>query len=154
MIKPRTAGKPGVVLEIKTARKKQRTVDKSLKPALEQLQKNDYAAEMRASGVTPIHQIAVAFDGKIVKVALPKAAAKKGGKLQKVKDAVRKAAKKVVKWAADPSKWAPFSGAVQLRAVAECLAKLPIFDTLFAMVRRWLFGLSARASSKMALWLD
>jgi hypothetical protein len=85
LIKPRRAGKPGVILELKTARTRERSIESAMNEGLEQLETHDYAAELRASGVQKIQQMAVAFDGKRVmvlpkgapKLELPKAAAKK-----------------------------------------------------------------------------
>jgi hypothetical protein len=67
MIQPREAGRPGAVLELKVRRKGQ-TLQRALKEAQEQLRDRDYAAELRALGASPIHQVAVAFDGKHVLV--------------------------------------------------------------------------------------
>lgn len=54
MIVPRSAGGPGVVLELK------------------QIETQDYAAELRAVGASPIHRLAFAFDGKkVIAGALP-----------------------------------------------------------------------------------
>jgi hypothetical protein len=94
LIKPRRAGKPGVVLELKAARKGERTMKQALNEGLRQLQENDYAAELRTAGVEKIHQMAIAFDGKKVLVASPKAPAKKTGTLRKVGQALRKVVKK------------------------------------------------------------
>lgn len=73
LIKPRRAGKPGVVLELKSARKGETTLKKAVAEGLAQLEENDYAAELRAAGVATIQQMVVAFDGKRVMV-LPKGA--------------------------------------------------------------------------------
>lgn len=77
LIKPRQTGKPGVILELKAARKGQRTMTQALKDGLKQLDENDYAAELRAAGVEKIHEMVIAFDGKQVKVLL------KGAKMKK-----------------------------------------------------------------------
>ena len=90
LIKPRRAGKPGVVLEIKTARKSQRSIEAAMAEGLAQLEANDYAAELRAAGVEKISQMVVAFDGKRVMV-LPK-----GAKPPKKKATKKRAAKKSV----------------------------------------------------------
>ena len=68
MIRPRQAGKPGIVLELKVARIGKKTLDEALAEGLEQLASRDYGAELRAAGATPIHAFAVAFDGKEVRV--------------------------------------------------------------------------------------
>jgi hypothetical protein len=85
LIKPRRTGKPGVILELKTARTGQRSIESAMNEGLEQLDAHDYAVELRASGVQKIQQMAIAFDGKRVmvlpkgapKLEMPKAAAKK-----------------------------------------------------------------------------
>ena len=73
LIKPRQKGKPGVVLELKAARAGEKSIERAMAEGLLQLEANDYAAELRASGVEKIHEMAVAFDGKRVMV-LPKGA--------------------------------------------------------------------------------
>ncbi|MBK8252868.1 MAG: AAA family ATPase [Polyangiaceae bacterium] len=73
LITPRRPGKPGVVLELKSARKGHQTIESALREGLRQLEANDYAADLRAAGVQTILQMAVAFDGKRVRV-LPKGA--------------------------------------------------------------------------------
>jgi hypothetical protein len=67
-IKPRRAGKPGVVLELKLARPKGKTMARALLEGREQIEKGDYRAELRAAGVEPVHALVVAFDGKKVRV--------------------------------------------------------------------------------------
>jgi hypothetical protein len=69
LIRPRRPGEPGVVLELKVARPKKKTLKQALSEGLAQLGGMDYAAELRASGAAPVHAFAVAFDGKAVKVA-------------------------------------------------------------------------------------
>jgi hypothetical protein len=88
-IKPRKPGKPGVVLELKAARRGEKTLQAAMAEGLAQLAANDYAAELRAAGVEQVREMVVAFDGKRVMV-LPK-----GAKPPKTKRAVKKAAKKV-----------------------------------------------------------
>jgi hypothetical protein len=63
-IRPKQAGKPGVVLELKVARPGRKTPEQALEEALSQIRENDYGAELRAAGATPIHALAVVFDGK------------------------------------------------------------------------------------------
>jgi hypothetical protein len=84
LIKPRKLGKPGVVLELKAARRGVKTIEKAMAEGLAQLQANDYGAELRAAGVEKIREMVVAFDGKRVMV-LPK-----GAKPPKKKSAVKK----------------------------------------------------------------
>ncbi len=80
MILPRSAGQPGVVLELKVKRKGETLREKRAvgggslsfaqrggtgKSPPERLPQ-DYAAELRAVGASPIHKMAFAFDGKKV----------------------------------------------------------------------------------------
>jgi Predicted AAA-ATPase/PD-(D/E)XK nuclease superfamily len=69
LIRPRRAGDPGAVLELKVARPRKKTLKQALSEGLSQLAGMDYGAELRASGATPVHAFAVAFDGKTVRVA-------------------------------------------------------------------------------------
>lgn len=71
LVKPRSPGRPGVVLELKVARPGKKTPEQALAEGLAQLAGCDYAAELRASGATPVHAFAVAFDGKRVHVRCP-----------------------------------------------------------------------------------
>lgn len=104
LIKPRHAGKPGAVLELKAAQPGQKTIEKAIAEGLAQFAKNDYAAELRHAGVEKIAQMVIAFDGKRVMV-LPKGA----------KPPTRKSTKKktstVKKTRAPSSKKAPKKGA-------------------------------------------
>jgi hypothetical protein len=69
MILPRTPGQPGVVLELKVRnRRKRETVKGAMKAALRQIRERDYAAELRACGASPIHEIGIVFDGKQARV--------------------------------------------------------------------------------------
>lgn len=71
MILPRAADRPGVVLELKVRRKGE-TLKQALGKALKQIETQDYAAELRAVGASPIHRMAFAFDGKkVIAGALP-----------------------------------------------------------------------------------
>src|SRR5262249_45890940 len=69
-VKPRTAGKAGVVLELKTAGSragkggKAKTLVAALREGLAQVRSKDYAAELRAAGAGEVHALVVAFDGK------------------------------------------------------------------------------------------
>lgn len=69
LIRPHQPGQPGAVLELKVARPGKKTLKQALSEGLSQLEGMDYAAELRASGATPMHAFAVAFDGKEVRVA-------------------------------------------------------------------------------------
>lgn len=88
LIKPRKPGKPGVVLELKSARPGDKTIEQAMAEGLSQFEKNDYAAELRQAGVEKIAQMVVAFDGKRVMV-LPK-----GAKPPRKKKAAKKVAAK------------------------------------------------------------
>ena len=64
LVVPRTAGQPGVVLELKRVDTEAgETVEKALEAALARSGR-DYAAELRARGAAPIHEMAAVFDGK------------------------------------------------------------------------------------------
>jgi hypothetical protein len=80
MVLPRTAGQPGVALELKRVDAEQgETKERALAAALRQIRDRDYAAELRARGAAPIHEMAAVFDGKRVYVRTappPKAKAK------------------------------------------------------------------------------
>ena len=91
LIKPRQTGKPGVVLELKSARKGVTTIEKAMADGLQQFEDNDYAAELRHAGVEKIQQMVVAFDGKRVMV-LPKGAMppRKKSATKKAKAAAKK----------------------------------------------------------------
>ncbi|HSO00306.1 MAG TPA: AAA family ATPase [Candidatus Nanopelagicales bacterium] len=74
MIRPRRAGRPGVVLELKTARRGEKTLARALQEGLRQIRQGDYEAELRAGGAAQVHSFVVAFDGKEVRVQAGKAA--------------------------------------------------------------------------------
>lgn len=64
-----------MVLELKVARGG-KTLEHALEEGIEQIRRNDYTAELRAAGAAPIHALAVAFDGKLVRtVRVPGAVA-------------------------------------------------------------------------------
>ncbi len=71
LIRPTSPGKPGVVLELKVARKGKKTLAQALKEGRSQLAAMDYGTELRAAGAAPIHAFVVAFDGKKVRVRTP-----------------------------------------------------------------------------------
>ena len=99
MIKPRRSGKPGVVLELKAAGTRAgRTQTQAINEGLRQMAKNDYTAELRGAGVTPIHAMVIAFDGKKV-VVRPG-----GAPLMKEKRATTRKATKATKKAAPKGK--------------------------------------------------
>ncbi len=68
MIRPMAPGKPGVVLELKVARTRKKTLAQAVSEGVAQLRENDYSAELRAAGAPVVHAFAVAFDGKKVRV--------------------------------------------------------------------------------------
>jgi Predicted AAA-ATPase/PD-(D/E)XK nuclease superfamily len=69
MVLPKSEGRPGVVLELKRVDVEAgETKEKAIKAALTQIRKRDYAAELRARGAAPIHEMAAVFDGKRVYV--------------------------------------------------------------------------------------
>ncbi len=70
LIEPAEPGGPGVVLELKVARPKRKTLSEALAEGLAQLRSRDYASELRALGAEPVQAYAVAFDGKAVAVAM------------------------------------------------------------------------------------
>ncbi|XXX73367.1 PD-(D/E)XK nuclease domain-containing protein [Sorangium sp. So ce134] len=57
-----------MVLELKVARGG-KSLEQALDEGVAQIQRNDYTAELRAAGAAPIHALAVAFDGKVVRAA-------------------------------------------------------------------------------------
>lgn len=67
MLEPRVPGRPGVVLERKVKRGRE-TLRRTTSRAMRQLADNDYSTELRARGASPIHEFAIAFDGKRVRV--------------------------------------------------------------------------------------
>lgn len=78
MILPRTPGQPGVVMELKVkSRRRRETMKGAVAAALKQTRERDYAAELRACGASPIHEMGVVFDGKQVRVGI--APARRGG---------------------------------------------------------------------------
>ena len=67
MLLPLEPEQPGILLELKVARKN-KTLDEALDGGEKQVREKDYGAELRAAGATPIHVFVVAFDGKTVRV--------------------------------------------------------------------------------------
>ncbi len=67
MLLPLEPGQPGVILELKVARKN-KSLEDVLDEGLKQVAANDYEAELRAAGAQPIHVFVCAFDGKEVRV--------------------------------------------------------------------------------------
>ena len=71
LIKPRQAGKPGAVMELKVLQEGE-TIAGALKGALAQLKTQAYATQLQAAGAAPIHRYAALFDGKRVWLVTPK----------------------------------------------------------------------------------
>jgi hypothetical protein len=65
-LRPRAAGKPAVVLELKVARRGKKTPAAALREGLAQIAERGYEAELVASGASVVHAFAAAFDGKRV----------------------------------------------------------------------------------------
>src|SRR5262249_48941017 len=63
-IRPRVAGKPAAVLELKVARKGKKTAAAALREAMAQIRERGYAAELRAAGASAVQTFAVGVDGK------------------------------------------------------------------------------------------
>ena len=68
LVRPKQAGTPGAVLELKVARPGKKTLEEALAEGVAQIRERDYASELRAAGASPVHAFAVAFDGKVVRV--------------------------------------------------------------------------------------
>ncbi|MBK9263656.1 MAG: PD-(D/E)XK nuclease domain-containing protein [Polyangiaceae bacterium] len=64
IMRPKTAGRPGVVIEFKTLGSKRKTVDDILKEGAMQVRKLRYAAELAAAGASPVYEYVMTFDGK------------------------------------------------------------------------------------------
>jgi hypothetical protein len=67
-IRPRRGTGPGVVLELKVARARKKTMARALAEGAAQIEEGGYRAELLAAGVAPVHALVVAFDGKKVAV--------------------------------------------------------------------------------------
>jgi Predicted AAA-ATPase/PD-(D/E)XK nuclease superfamily len=78
MIRPRRGVGPGVVLELKVARRGKKTMAQALAEGAAQIQEGGYVAELQAAGAAPIHAMVVGFDGKRVKVRSVEGEAEKG----------------------------------------------------------------------------
>ena len=67
LVRPKTPGKPGAVLEMKRPRAAtQQAVDTALDQALEQIEKRNYVQRLQQAGAEPIVRWGVVFDGKRV----------------------------------------------------------------------------------------
>jgi hypothetical protein len=63
LMRPKTPGRPGVVIEFKVLDEDEK-VDDVLKDAAKQVRERQYATELIAAGATPVYEYAVVFDGK------------------------------------------------------------------------------------------
>jgi hypothetical protein len=63
LMRPKTPGAPGVVIEFKVQRKAQ-SVNAALEDAAKQVREKRYAEELVAAGASPVHDYAMVFDGK------------------------------------------------------------------------------------------
>ncbi|MCX4239667.1 AAA family ATPase [Paraliomyxa miuraensis] len=73
MVLPRSPGRPGVVLELKTIDVEHgETPSAALDDALHQIRERDYSTELRERGASPIIELAAVFDGKRAWVARAK----------------------------------------------------------------------------------
>lgn len=63
LMRPKTPGKPGVVIEFKALKRKE-TPEQALELAAKQICERDYAAEVRAGGASVVYAYAMVFDGK------------------------------------------------------------------------------------------
>ena len=67
LILPKKPGQPGALLELKSTRTG-KTLETLIRQGEQQVKRRNYAAELEASGATPLHRWVVAFDGKVLKV--------------------------------------------------------------------------------------
>jgi hypothetical protein len=68
-MRPKTPGRPGVVIEFKVKRENQ-SADVALEDAAQQVREKRYAVALTAAGISPVYEYAMAFDGKQAYVAL------------------------------------------------------------------------------------
>ena len=64
LMRPKTAGRPGVVIEFKV-QENRKTVDEVLLSAAKQVRAKHYATDLLAAGATPVYEYVMLFDGKI-----------------------------------------------------------------------------------------
>lgn len=73
-VRPRTAGRPGAVLELKSIDTEiGETVETALASAMKQIHDRQYATVLRQAGADPIWLWAAVFDGKRVRVRMERA---------------------------------------------------------------------------------
>ena len=63
LMRPKTAGRPGVVIEFKVLDEDE-TVAEVLKDAAKQVRDRQYATELLAAGAMPVYEYVIVFDGK------------------------------------------------------------------------------------------
>lgn len=63
LLRPKTPGRPGAVIELKACGPKDKPEDMMM-AAAKQVRDKKYAAEIAASGATPVYEYAMVFDGK------------------------------------------------------------------------------------------
>jgi hypothetical protein len=68
-MRPKTPGRPGVVIEFKVKRENQ-SADVALEDAAKQVREKRYAVALTAVGISPVYEYAMAFDGKQAYVEL------------------------------------------------------------------------------------
>ncbi len=68
LVMPAEKGKPGVVLELKVAKPKRKTLEQALDEGEAQMKAKNYGAELSAQGAGSGVGLVVAFDGKTVRV--------------------------------------------------------------------------------------
>lgn len=67
LVRPKQAGQPGVVLELKVPRARRgETPEQALLAGAKQVRDRRYAADLIAAGASPVHELVVVFDGKRV----------------------------------------------------------------------------------------
>ncbi len=68
LVMPAEKGRPGVVLELKVAKPKRKTLEQALDEGEAQMKAKNYGAELGAQGVGSLVGLVLAFDGKVVQV--------------------------------------------------------------------------------------
>ena len=63
LMRPKTPGRPGVVMEFKVPFDDE-TIEQALLEAAQQIRERQYAVEVASAGASPVYEYAMAFDGK------------------------------------------------------------------------------------------
>ena len=63
-MRPKTPGRPGVVIEFKV-QENRKTVDEILLSAAKQVRDKHYATDLLAAGANPVYEFVMLFDGKV-----------------------------------------------------------------------------------------